>query len=58
MRDLAIRRSDAFILVYAIDDKDSFEQIVNMKNYIIQMLDGVVPPIVVVANKTGKSSCH
>lgn len=55
MRDLAIRSADAFILVYAVDDKNSYEEIIRLKDLIFELRGENVPPVVVVANKTGKS---
>lgn len=53
MRDLAIRSADAFLLVYAVDDQDSYEEVIRLKDLIFELRDNV-PPVVVVANKTGK----
>lgn len=54
MRDLAIRNADAFILVYAVDDQDSLDEVCRLKEHITEMRGASVPPIVVVANKCGK----
>ncbi|XP_037094445.1 ras-related protein Rap-1-like [Pollicipes pollicipes] len=50
MRRLSIRTADGFILVYAIDDANSFEQVRQLRDEIIQEKSSGVP-IVVVANK-------
>lgn len=56
MRDLAIRSADAFLLVYAVDDGDSYEEVIRLKELIYELRgESGVPPVVVVANKTGKS---
>jgi GTPase SAR1 family protein len=52
MRKLAIETGDAFILVYSIDDSDSFDQIRCLKDSIISEKNKI-PPIVVVGNKSG-----
>ncbi|CAL4069426.1 unnamed protein product, partial [Meganyctiphanes norvegica] len=51
MRELSINSADAFILVYAINDADSFEEIRNLR----EMIRGIKQepcPIVVVGNKS------
>ncbi len=49
-RRLAIRTAHAFLLVYAVDDEDSFDFISTLRNEIIDMKGDDVP-IVVVGNK-------
>jgi len=50
MRRLSIRTADGFILVYAIDDPESLEQVKQLRDEIIEEKSSGVP-IVVVANK-------
>ncbi|RWS27554.1 GTP-binding protein Rhes-like protein [Leptotrombidium deliense] len=55
MRQLAINNGDAFILVYSIDNADSFEEVRRLKDAINGewAANGQkVPPIVVAGNKT------
>ncbi|XP_017487753.1 PREDICTED: ras protein let-60-like, partial [Rhagoletis zephyria] len=53
MRELAIRSADAFLLVYAVDDADSYEEVIRLKEHIYALRGETgVPPVVVVANKT------
>ena len=54
MRDLAIRSADAFLLVYAVDDQDSYEEVIRLKDLIFELRGDNVVPTCVVANKTGK----
>lgn len=56
MRDLAIRTADAFILVYAVDDQDSLDEVSRLKEHILELREHNVPPLVVVANKIGMNS--
>lgn len=52
MRDLSIGRADAFVLVYAIDNAESFEQVRNLREQILNIrVGGFVPPIIIVGNK-------
>ena len=53
MRDLAIRSADAFLLVYAVDDPHSYEEVIHLKDLIYEVRGGNIPPVVVVANKIG-----
>jgi len=53
MRKLAIGTGDAFVLVYSIDDSDSFDEIRRIKDEIMAERALNIPPIVVVANKSG-----
>ncbi|XP_066981860.1 ras-related protein rapA isoform X1 [Macrobrachium rosenbergii] len=50
MRELSINTADAFILVYAINDADSFEEVRNLREIIMNTKKKTVP-IVVVGNK-------
>ncbi|XP_054159769.1 dexamethasone-induced Ras-related protein 1-like [Oppia nitens] len=52
MRKLAISTGDAFVLVYAIDDLDSFEEVTRLKDAIIDERATNLPPIVTVGNKS------
>lgn len=53
MRDLAIRSGDAFLLVYSVDDQSSYDEMIRLKDLIYELRGENMPPIVVVANKTG-----
>lgn len=53
MRDLAIQTADAFILVYAVDDQESLDEVCRLKEHIIKLRGPNIPPLVVVANKIG-----
>lgn len=50
MRRLAIDSGDAFLLVYAVDDRDSFELVRKLRDDVLSARKA--PPIVVVGNKT------
>ncbi|KAG8176476.1 hypothetical protein JTE90_007147 [Oedothorax gibbosus] len=53
MRRLAIKTGDAFVLVYAIDDAESFRQVSTLRELILETRQQGEPhvPIVVVGNK-------
>lgn len=52
MRRLAIKTADAFILVYSIDDKESFNYVSSIRELILEIRQGDDRiPIVVVGNK-------
>ncbi|XP_029011990.1 ras-related protein Rap-2b-like [Betta splendens] len=51
MRQLCIRHSDAFALVYAVDDPASFEEVRRLRDEILEVRDGKRAPITVVASK-------
>ena len=53
VRNIAIKRAHAFVLVYAVDDQESFEYIVEVRNQIVAE-KGEDTPIVVVGNKIDK----
>ncbi|XP_047499074.1 ras-related protein Rap-1b-like isoform X1 [Penaeus chinensis] len=50
MRELSVNQADAFILVYAITDADSFQEVRNLREMIMGTKNKPVP-IVVVGNK-------
>ncbi|XP_055954364.1 ras-related protein rapA-like, partial [Patella vulgata] len=52
MRKLAIAKSNAFILVYSVNDASSFDEVKIMREQIIAERDDENVPIVIVANKT------
>lgn len=51
MRKLSIQNSDAFALVYAVDDAESFECVKTLHGEILELKEDKLPPIVVVGNK-------
>lgn len=51
MRKLAIATSDAFILVYSIDNDASFDEVKLLRDQIIEEREDVNVPIVIVGNK-------
>lgn len=51
MLDSWINNSEAFILVYAIDDRESFEVVQRRYERIIKNKVGQKPPVIVAANK-------
>ena len=51
MRDLNIRNSDAFVLVYSIDSMESYDLVMQLREEIISKRD-TAPPIVIAANKS------
>ncbi|KPP61271.1 GTP-binding protein Rhes-like [Scleropages formosus] len=52
MRKLCIRNSDAFALVYSIDDPESFDEVQRLREEILELKPGEKrTPVVVVANK-------
>ncbi|CAM5097338.1 unnamed protein product [Natator depressus] len=51
MRKLSIQNSDAFALVYAVDDTESFESVKSLREEILEVKEDKFPPIVVVGNK-------
>ncbi|KAI1896110.1 hypothetical protein AGOR_G00091440 [Albula goreensis] len=51
MRKLCIRNSDAFALVYSIDDPESFEEVQRLREEILELRDEKLVPITVVGNK-------
>ncbi|CAG2106604.1 unnamed protein product, partial [Medioppia subpectinata] len=55
MRKLAMSTGDAFVLVYAIDDMDSFDEVTRLKDEILAQRGPDIPPIVTVGNKSDLS---
>ncbi|XP_078124398.1 GTP-binding protein Rhes-like [Sander vitreus] len=51
MRELSIRHSDAFALVYAVDDPGSLEEVKRLRDEILQLRGGKSAPITVVGSK-------
>ncbi|KAG5853729.1 ras-related protein Rap-2a-like [Anguilla rostrata] len=54
MRKLSIQNSDAFALVYAIDDPGSLEAVKSLRDEILEVKEDKFTPIVVVGNKTDR----
>lgn len=52
MRKLSIQNSDAFALVYAVDDPESLEAVKRLRDEILEVKEDKYTPIVVVGNKT------
>ncbi|PVD38776.1 hypothetical protein C0Q70_01399 [Pomacea canaliculata] len=52
MRELAIATSDAFVLVYSVDDESSFEAVTKLREQILTEKNSNDVPMVIVANKT------
>ncbi|XP_035253325.1 ras-related protein Rap-1b-like [Anguilla anguilla] len=51
MKKLCIRNSDAFALVYSIDNSESFEEVQRLREEILDIKDDAFVPITVVGNK-------
>lgn len=51
MRKLSIQNSDAFALVYAVDDPESLEAVKSLRDEILEIKENKYTPIVVVGNK-------
>lgn len=55
MRELCIRHSDAFALVYAVDDPGSLAEVRRLRDEILEQRGGKSAPIVVVGSKADLS---
>lgn len=55
MRELCIRHSDAFALVYSVDDPGSLAEVQRLRDEILQQRGGKGAPIVVVGSKADLS---
>ncbi|XP_061685256.1 ras-related protein Rap-2b-like [Syngnathoides biaculeatus] len=55
MRKLSIQNSDAFALVYAVDDPESLEAVKSLRDEILEIKEDKYTPIVVVGNKTDRA---
>lgn len=51
MRKLSIQNSDAFALVYAVDDLESLEAVKTLREEILEVKEDKFTPIVVIGNK-------
>ncbi|KAK5885219.1 hypothetical protein CesoFtcFv8_018952 [Champsocephalus esox] len=51
MRKLSIQNSDAFALVYAVDDLESLEVVKTLREEILEVKEDKFTPIVVIGNK-------
>ncbi|XP_061567637.1 ras-related protein Rap-1b-like [Cololabis saira] len=56
MRKLSIQNSDAFALVYAVDDPDSLEAVKSLREEILEVKEDKHTPIVVIGNKSDRHS--
>ncbi|CAL8332014.1 unnamed protein product [Lota lota] len=56
MRKLSIQSSDAFALVYAVDDPPSLEAVKSLRDEILEVRADKSPAIVVVGNKTDREA--
>ncbi|XP_078126099.1 ras-related protein Rap-2a-like [Sander vitreus] len=56
MRKLSIQSSDAFALVYAVDDLQSLEAIKSLREEILEVKEDKYTPIVVIGNKTDRQN--
>ncbi|KAK6481703.1 GTP-binding protein Rhes-like [Huso huso] len=56
MKKLCIRNSDAFALVYSIDDPESFEEVRRLRDEVLEIKEDKCTPIVVVGNKADQEN--
>lgn len=56
MRKLSIQNSDAFALVYAVDDPESLEAVKSLREEILEVKEDKYTPIVVIGNKIDRLS--
>ncbi|KAM4594189.1 rasd family member 4 [Fundulus diaphanus] len=56
MRKLSIQNSDAFALVYAVDDPESLEAVKSLRDEILEIKEDKYTPIVVVGNKADREA--
>ncbi|XP_005940900.1 ras-related protein Rap-1b [Haplochromis burtoni] len=56
MRRLSIQNSDAFALVYAVDDPDSLEAVKSLRDEILDIKEDKYTPIVVIGNKIDRNN--
>lgn len=56
MRRLSIQNSDAFALVYAVDDPQSLEAVKSLREEILEVKEDKFTPIVVIGNKIDRQS--
>ncbi|XP_056144530.1 ras-related protein Rap-2a-like [Lampris incognitus] len=54
MRKLSIQNSDAFALVYAVDDAESLQAVKSLREEILEVKEDKFAPIVVVGNKSDR----
>ncbi|XP_075209478.1 GTP-binding protein Rhes [Echeneis naucrates] len=58
MRKLSIQNSDAFALVYAVDDPESLEAVKSLRDEILEIKEDKYTPIVVVGNKADREEAR
>ncbi|KAK2894023.1 rasd family member 4 [Channa argus] len=56
MRKLSIQNSDAFALVYAVDDPDSLDAVKRLREEILEVKEDKYTPIVVIGNKIDRNT--
>ncbi|VDP35923.1 unnamed protein product [Heligmosomoides polygyrus] len=52
MRDLYVRNGQGFILVYSVNDRESLDELLEIRNMIVRMKPDAHVPMVLVGNKT------